>query len=121
MFWKNGVHDKNVEIRRVIRNNQIRSFWKTLLTNWVYSYQTQDSHSKTPNHIDRKTPSSPRNFLKGNKNEWVEKQQGNHKNQPDIEFVAQTKNANHDFHTFKNTGFVLATVEKIEIVCTRII
>lgn len=75
MIRHQGIHEKDIVIGTVIRNQNIWTFWYLLFSLWNYPNKTTNAHNGTPDYIDRKTKASPFNFKECNVNEGIEKQE----------------------------------------------
>lgn len=74
MIWQDGIHQKNIEIGRVIRHNHVGTFWNRRSFDIPHMHKGQKSNTVTPHHIDGKTVFPPIQFQQGNENQGVKNQ-----------------------------------------------
>ena len=84
---KNGIHDKDVEIRCVIGNDQVWTFRQLDPSQAVYPDSAQKPNGKTPNHVYRETPLPPGNTGKCQENKGIKEQQSDYEDQPHVKLI----------------------------------
>lgn len=87
MSRQERIHEENVEIRGVIRNNQVRSIRKFHFFDAMYPNQAENSHHVTPNDVNRETPFLPGSTAQCDANKGIKKQECCHEDQPDVQLI----------------------------------
>ena len=87
MSGKDGIHHKNIEVRSMVRNNQVRSFRKLDPSKAMYPDPAKNTNCKAPDHIDRETPFSPGDADKCQINKRVKEQQSDYEDQPYVKLI----------------------------------
>ena len=84
MIGKYRMHEENVQIRGMIRNDHIRSLWKLTVLYPSDAIKAKNAHHPTPCNKDPKAFFLPRIITQNNQHERVEDECEYHKNKSHV-------------------------------------
>ena len=87
MCGQNGIHHKNIEVRGMIGNNQVRTFRQSHSSQAVDPDSAADSNRTAPDYINRKTVFLPGMARKSQTNKGVKEQKRCNEDQPDMQLI----------------------------------
>jgi len=93
MFGQNGIHEKNVQVGRMVRNNDVRPIRKGAIFHLFHVVKTSKTHDPAPQNEQLKTQFFPFRTNENCKKKGIKDYGENGKNHSNINFPKQTQRA----------------------------